>query len=88
MSACIECLRYIFCIKVNYGDRLRVGSEDSLSDPGEPSEINVTKDSVYKKISTWSAYIGRDQLDARDKKIRDLDKYLNTVESSDEFAAV
>jgi len=88
MSECIKCLRYIFCCpKIQYGERVRSCSE-SDSDPETPDDIDTFKKSVYKKVSTWSAYIGREQIDARDKKIRDLDKFLNEVEPSDEFVAV
>jgi len=80
MSACMRCLRYI-CCRVEYTDS---DSENGVYE--HVNEVDTLKKSVYKKVSTWSAYIGRDQLDARDKKIHELDEYLKIKEPSDEFS--
>ena len=68
MSMCISCVdffRYMCCIKVHDHDgRSRIFSDDSLTSiPDEtmsvhlPSKTVNTKQSQYKKIAMWSAYV-------------------------------
>ena len=86
---CVELMRYMCCIRVRDGEghRVRLASEDSLASIPEesinnlhPANINTVKhnvkQSVYKKMSTWSAYIGKDTVSEQDSNRRNFDDYL------------